>query len=138
MQRRTLKNLGVETLETIDGVVSLTAKRFQDRFDGYTVVVCVVSLAIRHVGGVQSRIAGKVLVNSLGDETLEIEKMTGVLLHGPAAIDLGRQCCGWQTGEQILEARRRATDPLDHLRVNAGGKIKIEAAIGPLDSRHVE
>src|SRR6185369_10617228 len=95
-----------------------------------------VGLAIRHVGSVKSCIACHILIDSLRYETLEIEQVARVLLHGPAAINLFDQGFGREPRDQLFETRRRAAHAFDHFRVDACGEIKTEAAIGPPDSLH--
>ena len=65
----------------------------------------VVSLAVRHVGGVESCIAGEIFVDSLRDYGFEIEEMAGVFLNRPAAVCLVRQSFRREAVEQLFEAR---------------------------------
>ena len=83
-----LQALRVEVIEPVNGYGALLSKVAEDGFDIDVVVICVVSLSIRHIGGVEYIRARKIFIESLLHQTFKVEQVPGVFLHRPAAIDL--------------------------------------------------
>src|SRR5688500_6570783 len=86
MNRAASEHFRVEAFESVYDFAPALAKRSRDRRCGNVVVVCLAGCFVGDVGGVQDVYAGDVLLDSIKCQSVEIEKVSGVFLDGPAAV----------------------------------------------------
>ncbi len=88
-----------------------------------------------HIGGPKDLYPCLVVVQT-GEEEAEVEvgEMTGVLLHGPLAVDAAGQLFGRPRLQTVGEPRGRAAEPLDELGIEVHRKREVETAFAPGDA----
>jgi hypothetical protein len=134
----TLEDLGLEPIETVNQTHPLFTKPAQNRFDSNLIVTGVISLAIGHVRRMQFGGSGEILIESLGDQRLEVEQVAGVFLNRPPLAFFTLQDFGRPASHAFLKPRWSAAHPLNHFRKDSSRKTEIKLPFCPFDSAHNE